>query len=386
MADEIAPTDTDGSADRLPWLERAPAATGIPAFQLVVSQDGFAIGRHVFSQNFVRLGRDAVCDVAVDDGLVSRAHALIERQKDGGWWLHDQQSANGTRVNGVKVDRPRRLVDGDTIGMGRTTLVFQTELLGSTHFEADDLHEEAPRRTDQRPLPSTSKEKAPEVTSRPPLPAGGARRTGPAGASSRLARALAEVDAAAGPRLDAPAGPVSGKHVRPKAPAAPAPPRPPATTAGAAGPATTSPPAAPAPDPTGEAFGQTLVLRPQRVADELRETSQPVRGWLQPTDGQRWSGAAGEGPPERPILVERDALLIGAGEDADVRVGGFLAPRVVAVLVRGLSGFSVNQVASWPWTTRVNGRLVTDREPLDDGDVLTIGGRTFTFRRGTPKG
>ena len=111
------------------------------------------------------------------------------------------------------------------------------------------------------------------------------------------------------------------------------------------------------------------------------ETSLPERAFLRETAAERWS-AAQTGQAEAVHVVDRDVILIGGGEDADVKIGTVLTPRIVAVLVRGHGGFSMNQVAGWPWQARVNGRVVSDREPLEEGDVITVGGRAFTFHRG----
>jgi pSer/pThr/pTyr-binding forkhead associated (FHA) protein len=39
--------------------------------------------------------------------------------------VHDLGSTNGTFVNGVRVDRPRKLAQGDTIRVGETELRFE---------------------------------------------------------------------------------------------------------------------------------------------------------------------------------------------------------------------------------------------------------------------
>ncbi|MGB2952781.1 MAG: FHA domain-containing protein, partial [Gaiellaceae bacterium] len=69
----------------------------------------------------------------LDDAEVSRRHALA-RPVDGSVELADAGSANGTFVNGQRIDRPRRLVDGDLIRLGRTSLQFEV----SRVREADD--------------------------------------------------------------------------------------------------------------------------------------------------------------------------------------------------------------------------------------------------------
>jgi pSer/pThr/pTyr-binding forkhead associated (FHA) protein len=71
------------------------------------------------------VGRRPVNDVPVPwDADVSRLHAELELV--GGEWTiaDDGLSQNGTWVNGARVTGKRRLQDGDSIRVGRTTLVF----------------------------------------------------------------------------------------------------------------------------------------------------------------------------------------------------------------------------------------------------------------------
>ena len=63
------------------------------------------------------IGRSARCDVAAAIPTVSRLHAVLERRDDG-YWLSDAGSANGTFVAGARIAAPRRLADGEIIGLG----------------------------------------------------------------------------------------------------------------------------------------------------------------------------------------------------------------------------------------------------------------------------
>jgi pSer/pThr/pTyr-binding forkhead associated (FHA) protein len=69
------------------------------------------------------LGRDEDVAIRVDEPLVSRRHASIERRGDC-WVVVDLGSTNFTRVNGERVRRERELADGDEIRLGRAKLVF----------------------------------------------------------------------------------------------------------------------------------------------------------------------------------------------------------------------------------------------------------------------
>jgi hypothetical protein len=74
----------------------------------------------------VMIGRSSQNDIALDgDEFASARHARIEPRRDG-VWVHDLGSTNGTYVNGVQIDRPRRLTPGDVIRIGETDLRFET--------------------------------------------------------------------------------------------------------------------------------------------------------------------------------------------------------------------------------------------------------------------
>ncbi len=60
------------------------------------------------------IGRGPDCDIILPDRVVSRRHACIDR-RDGEYFIIDDDSKNGTFVNGKPVTEPRRLIDGDEI-------------------------------------------------------------------------------------------------------------------------------------------------------------------------------------------------------------------------------------------------------------------------------
>jgi len=68
------------------------------------------------------LGRSNGCHVSVpEDSFVSQTHARISR-RDGGFWLEDLGSTNGTYLNAKAVSSPALLHRGDRIQVGRTVL------------------------------------------------------------------------------------------------------------------------------------------------------------------------------------------------------------------------------------------------------------------------
>ena len=56
------------------------------------------------------------------DAEISRRHARIARGADGQLAIEDLGSANGTFVNGARIDAPRTLVAGDRVRVGKTVL------------------------------------------------------------------------------------------------------------------------------------------------------------------------------------------------------------------------------------------------------------------------
>ena len=106
------------------------------------------------------IGRGPDCDIVLPDRVVSRRHACIDR-RDGGYFIVDDGSKNGTFVNGQPVTEPRRLIDGDEIQVAlRFRLTFvdagataplsidePSQTPATTEATQTGLHLDATRRT-----------------------------------------------------------------------------------------------------------------------------------------------------------------------------------------------------------------------------------------------
>lgn len=68
------------------------------------------------------IGRTSECRITLDDPLVSRRHAIIAVDAEGAY-LHDLSSRNGVFLNGLKIEKPEQLSDGDQIRIGAQDLV-----------------------------------------------------------------------------------------------------------------------------------------------------------------------------------------------------------------------------------------------------------------------
>jgi sigma-B regulation protein RsbU (phosphoserine phosphatase) len=83
----------------------------------------------------ISLGRSGDNDIPIQDPFSSGHHALIY-PKDSRYMIRDNNSKNGTFLNGKRVQRETELNKGDEILIGSTRIVFDKEL--STNVEMTD--------------------------------------------------------------------------------------------------------------------------------------------------------------------------------------------------------------------------------------------------------
>jgi pSer/pThr/pTyr-binding forkhead associated (FHA) protein len=99
-----------------------------------------------------------------------------------------------------------------------------------------------------------------------------------------------------------------------------------------------------------------------------------------------------EGAPGAHLVVKRgepmgifalatDAFHVGGHRSCELRLPGALAPRRLAILVRGLGGYSIVNVTNDPEAVWKNGKPVASRAWLEDGDKLELGGLLCRFQR-----
>ncbi|HSS63269.1 MAG TPA: FHA domain-containing protein [Gammaproteobacteria bacterium] len=97
--------------------------------KLVLLVEGVIHREYPLSEGVVRIGRDTVNDIQLDDDTVSGSHAEVAVKQsqyiDGSsdFWLRDLKSTNGTKVNGQRVNR-HLLHNEDEILIGPYTLRF----------------------------------------------------------------------------------------------------------------------------------------------------------------------------------------------------------------------------------------------------------------------
>jgi predicted component of type VI protein secretion system len=91
---------------------------------VTVTFGGEKVGDYPLDKPAVVVGRDATCDIPIDNLGVSRTHCQFIRRGNT-YILQDMNSANGTYVNGRKIGE-HYLNDGDEILIGKHALTFRS--------------------------------------------------------------------------------------------------------------------------------------------------------------------------------------------------------------------------------------------------------------------
>jgi pSer/pThr/pTyr-binding forkhead associated (FHA) protein len=74
----------------------------------------------------LKIGRDVLNHIRLENPAVSRFHAEVYRQGYP-FFVEDKNSTNGVYVNGVLINWKSGIKDGDRITIGRHTMVFREE-------------------------------------------------------------------------------------------------------------------------------------------------------------------------------------------------------------------------------------------------------------------
>ncbi|MEO8707224.1 MAG: FHA domain-containing protein, partial [Kofleriaceae bacterium] len=105
-------------------VEKKPPVSG-EACLVNLHPPGPDIGRRIplLSTQYI-VGRDSEAGLVVSRSSVSRSHARLYTAEDGGWWVEDLNSTNGTFVNESRVLRPMPMNDSDQVRFGDAIYKF----------------------------------------------------------------------------------------------------------------------------------------------------------------------------------------------------------------------------------------------------------------------
>lgn len=112
------------------------------------------------------IGRDPSADVLVNDSSVSRRHAVIERRAQA-WVVVDQRSANGTWVNGARMDEAL-LQGGEQLRLGAVS--FEVVLSGAPPARVVETQRRPPAPTHAPPTLAAAPSLRPPLAPPPPAP------------------------------------------------------------------------------------------------------------------------------------------------------------------------------------------------------------------------
>ena len=105
------------------WQGQTLVASAAITAELVV-EEGPDAGRRFSLKPDTRLGRAADNDIVLRDPQISRHHSVINFIGSE-YMISDLGSANGTLVNGVRINQPCALRHGDIVAIGADQMVFQ---------------------------------------------------------------------------------------------------------------------------------------------------------------------------------------------------------------------------------------------------------------------
>ena len=110
-------------------------------FYLYLTAPGMPAQKYVLDRPVTTIGRSSMNDLPIADKMLSRQHARIVRDNNGGLTVEDLGSRNGTFVNGERLTTIQPLKAGDRITVGGVTLKVESE--STTRVRIDAGGEEA---------------------------------------------------------------------------------------------------------------------------------------------------------------------------------------------------------------------------------------------------
>jgi pSer/pThr/pTyr-binding forkhead associated (FHA) protein len=112
-------------------IVRIQTSANRPA-RIVALQEGIQPVQYQLGSDICVIGRADICQIVIPNKIVSRIQAVVEQDQHGDYVLRDNNSANGTYVNGHRLRESYVLRDRDEIGLGAAAALLRFEAVVPT--------------------------------------------------------------------------------------------------------------------------------------------------------------------------------------------------------------------------------------------------------------
>lgn len=106
-----------------------PHLSVVQRAKLVALENQIAPAEYLLESEICLIGRADICQIIIPHKTVSRIQAIIEQDEIGHYILHDSNSANGTYVNGQRLQNVHILEDHDAIGFAAAAPLLRFEIV-----------------------------------------------------------------------------------------------------------------------------------------------------------------------------------------------------------------------------------------------------------------
>lgn len=112
-------------------------------------------GQEINIDHSMTVGRQQGCDIVLQSSAVSRQHAVFSLQ-DGGLWLKDLGSSNGTFVNDLRIENETLLKDEDIVQFANLRFLVLAPALEERDREEHEsvAEQEAAQKMSEQGMPS----------------------------------------------------------------------------------------------------------------------------------------------------------------------------------------------------------------------------------------
>lgn len=118
--------------------------------ELVVKLGDKVVQKYYFDKEIISMGRARDNDIVVENLSVSRNHSRIRKDDEGKYIITDLNSANGTYVNNVRINKTE-LMDDDIISIGKHQIHFHDKSLSDEQLISDAFGAERTMIVDKTP-------------------------------------------------------------------------------------------------------------------------------------------------------------------------------------------------------------------------------------------